>query len=166
MSKTTRLISLDCSTKCSGMAVWENGNYKTSHVIDYSKIKNTDERIAEMSKALWRGLDYYSPTSIYIEDTYCHGNPDVQKKLNRIQGVIFAWCLQHDAEFHLLMPSAWRKHIPEFPNGRSVKREEQKAFSVQYVLNHYDPINDPITDDEADAILIGEAAIRMNKKDT
>lgn len=166
MGQKERIVSLDCSTKCSGIAVWENSKYKASHIIDYSKIKDTNERITEMSKSLWKALDYYSPTSIYIEDTYCHGNPEVQKKLNRIQGVIFAWCLQHDAQFNLLMPSAWRKHIPDFPNGRSVKREEQKAFSVQYVSDHYDPINDPITDDEADAILIGEAAIRMSKKDT
>ena len=59
------------------------------------------------------------------------------------------------------MPSAWRKHIPNFPNGRSVKREEQKAFSKKYVLENYG--FDPITDDQSDAILIGEGVIRMNE---
>ena len=159
MENNTRLVSLDCSTKMTGMAVWDNGEYITSHVIDCSATKDTDERIIEMSKLLWKGLDYYSPSTVYIEDTYCHGNPEVQKKLNRIQGVVFSWCIQHDADFKCIMPSAWRKHIPEFPNGRSVKREAQKAFSVQYVTEHYEII--PKTDDEADAILIGEAATRM-----
>ena len=167
MGKKTTLISLDCSTKRTGMAIWENGKYKTSHVIDCSKIKDVDERIWEMGKLLWKGLEYYSSASslatIYVEDTYCHGNPDVQKKLDRIQGIVLAWCIQHDASFNYVMPSAWRKYIPEFPNGRS-KREEQKAFSMQYVADHYKI--DLISDDQADAILIGEAVIRMSKEDT
>ena len=159
MGQKERLVSLDCSTKCSGMAVWEDNKYKVSHVVDCSNIKDTDKRITEMSKLLWKGLDYYSPSTVYIEDTYCHGNPEVQKKLNRIQGVVFAWCLQHDAEFYCIMPSAWRKYIPEFPNGRSVKREQQKAYSIKYVQERYKI--SPASDDESDAILIGEAAIRM-----
>lgn len=160
------MVSLDCSTRCTGMAVWENDKYKTSHVIDLSKNKDIDKRIIEMSKLLWSGLDYYSPTSVYIEDTYCGGNPDTQKKLNRVQGVVFSWCLQNNAQFVLLAPSTWRKYIPDFPNGKSVKRPIQKAFSVQYVSEHYDTLTDTLTDDESDAILIGEAAIRMKEKDT
>lgn len=167
MKKTIKMISLDCSTKCSGMAVWDNGELTTSHIIDCSNIKDTDERISEMGKLLWKGLDYYSPTIVSIEDTYCHGNPEVQKKLNRIQGIVYAWCIMHDAEFYCIMPSAWRKHIPDFPNGKGIKREEQKKFSINYVTDNYNIT--PKTDDESDAILIGEGVIRMltmKQKDT
>ena len=158
-----KLISLDLSTKASGVAMWENGKYKSSAVINCESEKNVDVRIRYMSKELWKYLDYYSPDVVYAEDTYCHGNPEVQKKLNRIQGVVYAWCIQHDAEFHLLMPSAWRKYIPEFPNYRT-KREEQKKFSVNYVRKNYG--FEPVTDDQSDAICLGEAAICiMNEKD-
>ena len=163
MNKTIRLVSLDCSTKCSGLAVWDNGKYKESHVIDMSIIKNADERQEEMGKKLWKGLDYYHPSIVYIEDTFCHGNPEVQKKLNRIQGVIFAWCITHDAEFYCIMPSAWRKYIPNFPNGKGIKRETQKEFSVKYVTDKYG--FEPKTDDEADAILIGEGVLRMYEEE-
>ena len=158
-------MSLDCSTKCSGLAVWDNGKYITSHVINLSKIKDGEERQKQMGIMLWKGLDYYSPSIVYIEDTYCHGNPEVQKKLNRIQGVIFAWCITHNVEFHCIMPSAWRKHIPDFPNGKGIKRQEQKNFSVKYVTDKYGFI--PTTDDQSDAILIGEGVLRMyEEKDT
>lgn len=159
MSDTTRLVSLDCSTKCSGIAIWDNGKYIKSHIVDMSKIKDVEERQLKMGLELWKGLDYYNPSIVYIEDTYCHGNPDVQKKLNRIQGVIFAWCITHDAEFHCIMPSSWRKYIPDFPNGKGIKRQEQKNFSIQYVTENYKIT--PKSDDESDAILIGEGVIRM-----
>lgn len=165
MKKAIRLMSLDCSTKCSGLAVWDNGKYITSHVIDLSKIKDGKERQKQMGIMLWKGLDYYSPSIVYIEDTYCHGNPEVQKKLNRIQGVIFAWCITHNVEFHCIMPSAWRKYIPNFPNGKGIKRQEQKNFSVKYVTDKYGFV--PTTDDQSDAILIGEGVLRMcEEKDT
>lgn len=159
MSKKIRMLSLDCSTKCSGLAVWDNGKYIESHIIDMSKIKDVEERQKEMSLKLWKGLDYYRPSIVYIEDTYCHGNPDVQKKLNRIQGVIFAWCIINDAEFHCIMPSSWRKYIEGFPNGKGIKRQEQKDFSVKYVIENYHIT--PKSDDEADAILIGEGVLNM-----
>ena len=162
MNKTIRMLSLDCSTKCSGLAVWDDGKYVESHIIDMSKIKDTEERQIHMGIKLWKGLDYYNPSIVYIEDTYCHGNLDVQKKLNRIQGVIFAWCIIHNAEFNCVMPSAWRKYIPDFPNGKGVKRQEQKDFSVKYVTEKYKFT--PATDDQSDAILIGEAMLR--KMDT
>lgn len=159
MEKTIRFVSLDCSTKCSGIAVWDNGKYVESHIIDTSMIKDVEERQEEMGKKLWKGLDYYCPSIVFIEDTFCHGNPEVQKKLNRIQGVIFAWCITHNAEFNCIMPSAWRKHIPNFPNGKGVKREEQKNFSISYVIDKYG--FEPKSDDESDAILIGEGVLRM-----
>lgn len=162
MKKEIRLLSLDCSTKCSGLAVWDNGEYKESHIIDMSNIKDVEERQKQMGLKLWRGLDYYSPSIVFIEDTYCHGNPETQKKLNRIQGVVFTWCILNNAEFHCIMPSAWRKYIPDFPNGKGIKRQEQKNFSITYVINNYGIT--PASDDQADAILIGEGALRMYKE--
>lgn len=157
----TRLMSLDCSTKCTGYAVWDNGKYVESNIINCEKIKDVEERQKEMGIMIWKGLTYYNPSIVYIEDTYCHGNPEVQKKLNRMQGVVYAWCITHGAEFHCIMPSAWRKYIPNFPNGRGVKREEQKNFSITYVINKFGFT--PKSDDEADAILIGVGALNMYK---
>lgn len=159
MKGKMKMISLDCSTKCSGMTMWENGKYKTSHVINCEQNKDVEERQKEMVMQLWKGLDYYCPSIVVIEDTYCHGNPSTQKKLDRIQGAIFAWCVTHNAEFNCIMPSSWRKYIDGFPNGKGTKRQEQKSFSVKYVTEKYNI--KPKTDDESDSILIGEGFIKM-----
>lgn len=156
------MVSLDLSTKVSGFSVWQcygYWKYQESFVIDFSDERDTNKRIDKMCSELWSQLDRYSPTVVYAEDTYCHGNPDVQKKLNRIQGVVYAWCLIHHVEFHLLMPSVWRKYIPGFPQGKGIKRNEQKKFSVKYFKDNYGKT--PWSDDESDAVCIGEAAIRI-----
>ena len=42
--------------------------------------------------------------------------------------------------------------------GRNVKRDQLKEQSVKYVLDHY---NFNVGDDEADAICIGDAVLKM-----
>lgn len=162
MGQKERLISLDLATKKSGLAYWENNKYKESHVIDFEKIKDIDERTINMGKKLISALNYYKPTVVYTEDSFKGQNPKTMKCLCKLHGIVMGWCLENKVEYHFVMPSSWRKYIPDFPNGRSVKRDEQKLFSIQYVMDIYGFT--PITDDQSDAILIGEAMIRKNHK--
>ena len=156
--RKTKLVSLDLATKKSGLAYFENGKYKEYYVINYEKIDDIDERTISMGKNLISALNYYKPTIVYSEDSFKGKNPKVMKALCRLHGIVMGWCLSNDVEYQFIMPSAWRKYIPDFPNGRSVKRETQKEFSIQYVIDHYGFT--PKTDDEADAILIGEGMIK------
>lgn len=162
MGQKSRLISLDLATKKSGLAYFENEKYKESCVINYEKIKDINERTELMGKKLISALNYYKPTLVYSEDSFKGRNPQTMKCLCRLHGIVMGWCLEHDVEYHFLMPSSWRKYIPDFPNGRGVEREEQKLFSIQYVMDIYG--FKPISDDQSDAILVGEAAIRMRNK--
>jgi len=161
LGQKERLVSLDLATKKSGIALFENKKYKESYVIDYEKIKDIDERTELMGKKLISALNYFKPTLVYSEDSFKGRNPKVMKCLCKIHGIVMGWCLEHDVEYHFIMPSSWRKYIPDFPNGRSATRDEQKEFSVNYVKDVYGIT--PKTDDESDAILIGEAVIRMKK---
>lgn len=154
------LVSIDASTNKTGVSLWKN-KYVSSDLLDYSSIRDTDERIKQMSTALWQYLTKNKPSIVYIEDTYCGKNPSVQTMLNRIQGVVYAWCLTKKAKFVLLKPSQWRKYISGFPNGRGIKREEEKAYSIQYVKKHYKL---DVGDDIADSILIGEAALVIESR--
>lgn len=156
--KKVRLVCLDLSTTKSGIAYFENGIYKESYVIDYENIKDIDERTEHMGKKLIGALDYYKPNIVYTEDSFKGKNPKTMKCLSRLHGMAQGWCFSNNAEHTLVYPSTWRKYIPGFPNGRSAKREEQKAYSVQYVTEHYGFV--PITDDQSDAILIGEGMLR------
>lgn len=155
----TKMVSLDLATKKSGLAFWKNGKYKESYVIDYEKIKDIDERTELMGKKLISALDYFKPNVVYSEDSFRGNNPKTMKCLCKLHGIVMGWCLINNVEYNFIMPSSWRKYIPNFPNGRSAKREEQKKFSVNYVTKKYKIT--PSTDDESDAILIGEGVLKM-----
>lgn len=152
------LVALDASTNKTGVSVWINGNYSTSLLLDFSDITDTNRRLASMCDAIWGVLNKFKPEIVYIEDTFCGNNPKIQTLLNRIQGVVYAWCLRKDVEFEVIKPSQWRKYIDGFPNGKGVKRTELKNFSVQYVTDKY---GIECNDDIADAVLIGEAALQI-----
>jgi len=161
-SKKITMVSLDLATKKSGLAYWENGIYKESYVIDYEKIKDIEERTISMGKKLIDALNYYKPSIVYAEDSFKGNNPKTMKYLCRLHGVVMGWCLEHGVEYQFVMPSTWRKYIPNFPNGRGATRDEQKCFSVKYVTENYKIT--PKTDDESDAILVGEGMINKYGK--
>lgn len=158
---TKKMLSFDISTTKSGLAYWENKKYKESYVIDLSDIKDIDERTDNMGQMLISALNYFKPDTVFIEDSYKGKNPKALKCFCRLHGIVIGWCMDHGVSHELVMPSSWRKYIPDFPNGRGAKREEQKNFSITYVINKYH-IN-PKTDDEADAILVGEGMLCKHK---
>lgn len=110
-----------------------------------------------MSHAIWALLEIYKPDILYIEETYTSVNPQTTKVLTRLQGVVYAWCMNHKCEFNTIRPTTWRKQL-SFSQGRNVKREQLKEQSVKYVLNNY---NLNVGDDEADAICIGDAVLKI-----
>ena len=113
-----------------------------------------------MSHAIWDLLEIYKPNILYIEETYAAVNPQTTKVLTRLQGVVYAWCMNHDCNFNTIRPSSWRKQL-NFTQGKGIKRDQLKEQSVKYVLDYYG-LN--VGDDEADAICIGDAVMKMFEK--
>lgn len=110
-----------------------------------------------MSKAIWKFLDTYKPDILYIEETYSAKNAQTTKILTRLQGVVYSWCMNNDCEFNTILPSKWRKYL-NFTQSSGIKREQLKEQSIKYVLENYG-LN--VTDDEADAICIADAVVKM-----
>ena len=156
----TRFVSIDGSTQKTALSLFIDGNYSTHILLDYSNDKNADTRFESMVKGVWRVLNEYKPNIIYIEETYMARNPKTTKILTRLQGVVYAWCINNDCEFNVILPSQWRKQLSISQSKK--KREELKEQSIQYVLDKYQI---SVTDDEADAICIGDAVIKMFKAD-
>ena len=144
----------------SGLAYFCNGKYKAHHLLDYSKDKNMESRFESMAKGIWTLLDMYRPNIIYIEETYMANNAKTMRILTRLQGVVYAWAMNHGCEFNTITPVSWRKQL-SFAQGNKVKRTELKKQSVEYIKTKYD-IN--VTDDEADAICIADAVLKMFEK--
>lgn len=116
-----------------------------------------DTRFEEMSHELWTILEIYKPNIVYVEETVVLRNAQTQRFLTRLQGIIYAWCMNHGCEFNTIRPTTWRKQLL-FSQGKNVKRDQLKEQSVKYVSDRY---NFNVGDDEADAICIGDAVLRM-----
>ena len=151
-----KVLSLDTSTSSSGWALFMNGKYYGSGVIDLKKIKDSTERLKTMTIKLGELIGYYSPTVIAIETPVVVRNPATQRMLTMIFGIVFGKCVEDGIEFQELRPTQWRKLID--PGKKPRKREELKEWSKQKVDELFG-IN--VTDDESDAILIGQAYINL-----
>ena len=121
MNICAKLITIDSSTNKSGVAYFCNGKYKAHHLLDCSKDKNIDTRFEEMSYQLWTILDIYRSSIVYVEETVVLRNAPTQSFLTRLQGVIYAWCMDHGCDFNTIRPTTWRKQL-SFSQGKNIKR--------------------------------------------
>lgn len=150
-----RMISIDSSTKKSAYAVFDNGEYCTSHLIECEE-ENMDQRFKTMSLNLIHILEANKPDIIYIEDTVVPRNVQTQRFLTRLQGVVYGYCAINNCEFNAIRPTEWRKLVG-IDQGKK-KREELKQEAIGLVKKLF---KIDVNDDEAEAILIGWAAIKL-----
>lgn len=152
-----KLISLDTSTSSTGYAVYISGKLHRYDLIDFKRIKNTDERIKEMILKIYEIIETEKPQIIVVEMTVVTRNAQAQRNLTMILGAIQGKCLENNIFFSLLRPTEWRKLVNNEKEKLPRKREELKQWSKQKVSDILG-IND-INDDISDAILIGQAYI-------
>lgn len=156
MDKDNVMCSIDSSTSKTGMAIWSSGVLTDHHLIDCSSIKDVDERSMAMGRSLVSYLDKHSPNVIYIEQPKGHSNIELVRKLSRILGVVMGWAATHGCYYEEVMPSVWRKYIPEFNQGGKARTElKDESMRVCEELFGFKPLSD----DEADACNLGQAMI-------
>ena len=153
-----KLMGLDTSSSKTGYSIFVNGEYSSSEVIDFHKEKNSDVRLNKMCISLLYTLNKEQPNIVVAEMTVVTRNTAAQRMLTMILGVIYGWCVVRNVEFIMLRPAEWRALISKEKKGR--KREELKAWSIKTVKEKY---GIDVSDDESDAILIGQSLI--NKRD-
>lgn len=153
-----RVISFDQSTRVSGYAVFDDGEYVCSGIVDMSKSKlETTERSFEMAKRLWKILKEYKPDYVVIEDTQQQNNVQTVITLARLQGMLIGYAEAHKIKVHILLPSQWRAAL-SYSQGPKVKRAELKRQSSDYVKNKYGFVK---SEDENEAICEGIAAHKI-----
>jgi Holliday junction resolvasome RuvABC endonuclease subunit len=149
----TTLLSLDTSTTSTGWAIFKDGEYQESGVIDdFKKVKNGYERLKLMTKELLDSIGQLKPDIIVIEKDVVFGNMKVIDMLMKIIGAVYGFCLFNGITYYEFAPSEWRKYVKLQAFGR--KRDEFKKASIKYIK---DNLNMDVNDDEADAICIGLA---------
>lgn len=151
-----RMVALDSSTKRTGCAFFVNGELDHFALIDISHFNGTvEERIREMGAHIFKLLNEFKPTMVYMEEPKGHSNIDLVRKLSMVLGEVLGWCVEHGAYYEIVKPSEWRSWLG-LKQGSKTKREELKQESINAVLDMY---GYSVDDDTADAINLGTAVI-------
>ena len=146
----TRLISIDPSTKASGVATFDDAKLVNYQLFQYNDA-DADDRIDKMGRDLLSYLKKQKPDMIYIEHPQGHGsNVKLVAMICELLGIVRAYAIEKKIEYKELSPSEWRKYCG-FNQGKK-KRAELKQMSIDYVKKNYDI---DVGNDEADAIALG-----------
>ena len=157
-----RILSLDQSTTRSGYAIFVDGKYDHSGLIDKHKNKDINSRFKEMYEGIHEVIEAEKPDIVVLEDTQAQGgNFGTYKILCQLQGAIIGMCYAMDIGFHVLTPSQWRATL-QFRQGPNVKRDELKVQSIAFAKKEFG-IDE--YEDQMEAVCIGEAFHRMISKD-
>lgn len=156
-----KILAFDQSTAKTGWAVFEDGCFVESGVFDVHKEKNVDQRSQQMYKFLVNKAQSVKPDVVVAEEVSLQ-NPNVKTivELARVQGLVQAAAYSSPLHPSVIFytPSRWRKAVG-IQTGRGIKRTELKKASMQMVAKQYNKL---VSDDEADAILIGQAACSLS----
>lgn len=152
----TTLLSFDTSTSHTGYCVWHNAKYYSSGIVS-SDPYTGDDRLEPMCTGIMKILNDNSPSIVVVERINVNRNLRNTRNLAEIIGVIRGWCYCHGSFFMELSPSEWRSSIGIQKKG--AKRDYYKDASLNYVKEKYHKQAE--TDDESDAICIGEAYINI-----
>jgi Holliday junction resolvasome RuvABC endonuclease subunit len=143
-------LALDQSSNISGYSVWKDRN-----LIEYGKVKFDGEFIDRVvSLKNWmkdkiEELESEGLVEVIIEEIQEQSNMQTFKMLAMVQGVLLAELAEQKIKFHLVYASSWKANS----GIKGANRTEQKRNTQEYILQKY---GKKVTQDEADAICIGE----------
>lgn len=158
-----RILAFDQALNVSGWSVFDNkklikfGKQKTEGTDSVTKICRTKTWVANM---IYR----WKPNLVVFEDIQLQvidGSEQVvvYKKLASLLGVLQNYCYETGIAFKTVPPATWRAHSQIKGKTRTDKKKNaQLLIKTKYNVN--------VSQDEADAILIGEwaASERSQKK--
>ena len=148
--KKQKVLALDTSTSKTGWALFINGKYAESGVIDFHREKKAEERIRKMCLAVATLIFDKSPDNIVIEQLSSTRNADTTRKLSRIIGAVYYYCISADINYKEMSCDTWRGLV----GIKNSKGKKVKADSINRVLQKY---RLDVDDNEADAINICDA---------
>jgi len=147
------ILSFDQSTKITGYSLFSN-----SKLIYYGTLqsdlceKNPIERMKQMYENIKECIIKHNPDFVVFEDTQFQNNFSTFQQLSQMQGILLALLFEKNIGFLIIQPTAWKS----FCGVKGKKRQQQKDSAIQIVR---DKFNLSVSEDEADAILIGFWAI-------
>lgn len=158
-----RILALDQSSEKTGWAKYLDGILLESGVIDLHTNKDSDARLIAMGKEISLLIKSFHPDMVSAEEVSLQ-NPNVKTvvMLARLQGMIMAAASLDGKQIPVIfyVPSQWRKSVG-IQTGKGIKRADLKRASKELVLKEY---GIAVSDDIADAILIGRCAVQAEQE--
>lgn len=155
-----KVLSIDASTKASGIAVFQDTN-----LIYYECIQehNSDtlERIQNMSQRIKQAYEAFKPTDVVMEQVLPQDvkhNQQVYKALIYLQAAVALKLHEVGHKKINLVPAAHWRSICKIKMGKGIKRDQLKQSSIALVKKIY---NLDVNDDISDAICLGMAYIQQ-----
>lgn len=150
-----KILSIDASSKSTGIAIFENKTliHCENIVADSSDPIN---RINKMVKRIQELYLQYKPTDVVLQDVLpqdVRHNQNVFKVLIYLQAAIVLILHDFNQRVQLYTASHWRK-LCGIKTGRGVKRDSLKQASVELVKVKFG-LN--VNDDVSDAVCLGWA---------
>lgn len=160
----TRLISIDSSSTKTGWAIFDNGEYIKSGVInldttEYKKLYKgkSDERIQDMCLAIINLLKENNPDIVVIEKLNVGRNMVAVRALSKVIGAVYCYSILNECFYFEIQATQWRSQLG-MQGGAKRKRDEYKELSIKYIKDHF---GIDVTDDESDSICAGLGYIKM-----
>lgn len=155
--KKIKVLALDTSSNKTGWALFINGKYAESGLIDLSKNKNVEERIKKMCLTITTLIFDKSPDNVVIEQLSSTRNADTTRKLSRIIGAVFYYCISNNINYTEMSCATWRDLVGiKKSRGKKVKVDSMNRVLQKYKLD--------VDDNEADAINICDAFCLKNER--
>lgn len=148
-----KLLALDTSLSSTGWALFIDGEYENSGYIDNHDSK---DKIYDMGDKILKLLRDIQPDCVITESPVVTRNAQVQRRLSKLVGVVFGWCLENLSGYDEMRPTEWRKYVG-IQQGKK-HRDELKQESIDLVKAE---LGIDVIDDEADAVLLGRGYITM-----
>ena len=152
------IIALDQSTQLTGYAIFQDKDLIAHGV--FSPSGDYEHRIVKLRQWLLDKLEPLKPNvEVYFEDIQLQdlggGSIGITtfKKLAHVQGALIVTCIEENIPYTIVPAATWRKTCGV--KGRV--RSEYKPAAQAHVLQKY---GIQATEDEADAICIGEYGVK------
>lgn len=156
-----RILAFDIATRKTGWALFVNGKYKKSGVLE-AKGSYAKDRFPDLATQIAKLIQNSKPTEVGIEAAFVQKNPSSVEYLLKLQGVAEYEALKLGASVCSWVTTKWRSLLG-FPNALHTKEPiDYKQLSMEKASLIAKKV--PQDDNEADAICIGAAHVASLQK--
>ena len=150
--KGFRIIAIDQASQKLGISVYDDGKLVYYHLVEVTGVLSARlQKIYKFMKEVI--ISQWQPNYLVFEDIQYQDNALTHKTLGMVMGVVILAAEQAQIEHTEILNKVWQS---EFSIG-GANRVSQKSNVIKRVKEYY---NIDVTDDVADAILMGQYAAR------